>query len=151
MNVQQEASEALLDRGVSVPLKEIRLFGRRITLRLVLKRPCLGNRIRIAREYLMLDCTSEQMSRFTDVDQMTFVAVHGKRLSRMMALCVCRGYVSGGLFTPLVAFLIRWFIPPALIQGVILNFISLMGTKDFMNFIRSVERMNPMQPRLSQK
>jgi hypothetical protein len=153
MSVELEASEALLDIGVSVPFREIKIpfVNKRFVFRLPMHRPCLGNQIRIARLYLQLGCTSKQMEAFTKEEEMVFMAKHGKRISKMIALTICRGAISGWLLTPLMAFIIRWFVPDIFIQGANLRFITLMGTKSFMNIIRSAERANPLSPRLSQK
>lgn len=153
MSVEHEAAEALLDIGVSVPFKVIKIpFSKRtINLRLTMKRPCLGNQIRIARLYLELGNTSEEMEGFTTEQEMEFVAKHGKRISKMIALTICRGAITGRLFTPLMAFVIRWFVPDIFLQGANLHFITLLGTKNFMNIIRSAERVNPLRPRLSQQ
>lgn len=37
------------------------------------------------------------------------------------------------------------------VQGANMRFITLLGTKSFMNIIGSVERVNPLAPRTSQK
>ena len=144
MNVELEAAEALLDIGVSLPFKAIRVpfTSKRLTLRLTMKRPCLGNQIRIARHYLKLGVKHEEM---------TFLAVHGARVSKMIALTICRDAFSGWFLSPFMAWFIRWFVPDAFIQGANLQFITLLGTKDFMNIIRSSEIANPLRPRLSQK
>ena len=153
MNVEREAAEALLDDGVSVPFKELRIpfTGRRIKLRLTMRRPCLGSQIRIAKEYLALDTTYEQMKAFKVDEEMAFVAKHGARISKMIALTVCRGAISGLLFAPIVSWFIRWFVPDVFIQGANMQFVVLLGTRNFMNIIRSVEMVNPMKPRLSQR
>lgn len=153
MSVELEAAEALLDLGVSVPFREIKLpfVKKPIELRITMRRPCLGNQIRIARHYLALGNTAEEMENFTTEQEMEFVARHGKRLSKMIALTICRGAITGRLFTPLMAFIIRWFVPDIFLQGANLNFITLLGTKNFMNIIRSAERVNPLRPRLSQQ
>lgn len=153
MNVEKEAAEALLDDGVSVPFKEIRIpfTGRRIKLRMTMRRPCLGSQIRIAKYYLSLGATYEQMKAFTLEEEMAFVARHGATISRMIALTVCRGAVSGRLLAPVVAYFIRWFVPDVFIQGANMEFLTLLGTRNFMNIIRSAEETNPMRPRLSQK
>jgi len=151
--VEREAAEALLDIGVSVPFKEIKIpfVKQPLRLRLTMRRPCLGNQIRIARHYIALGHTAEEMEKFTTEQEMEFVAKHGKRISKMIALTICRGAISGRLFAPGMAFVIRWFVPEVFLQGANLNFITLLGTKNFMNIIRSAERVNPLRPRLSQK
>ena len=135
-----EAAEALLDVGVSLPFLKIP-FTRR-AIRLTMKRPCLGNLIRISRLYLQMGVTYAQMEKF--------VALHGGRISKMVALSVCRGAISGTLFAGLLAWLIRWFMPNEYLQAANKKFITLMGTRSFMSIIDSVEAANPMKPRKSQ-
>lgn len=153
MNVELEAAEALLDIGVSLPLKTVRIpfTGKSFAPRMTMKRPCLGNQIRIARHYLKIGFTYEEMKAFNKHEEMVFLAKHGVRVSKMIALTICRGALSGWLFAPLMAWFIRWFVPDAFVQGANLRFITLLGTKDFMNIIRSSEIANPLRPRLSQK
>lgn len=153
MNVELEAAEALLDTGVSLPFKTIRVpFTRKgFTLRVTMKRPCLGSQIRIARQYHKIGVTYKQMKAFSKDEEMNFLALHGKRISLMIALTICRGAFTGWLFAPLMAWIIRWFVPDVFIQGANLRFITLLGTKDFTNIIRSAEIANPLRPKLSQK
>ena len=153
MNVELEAAEALLDIGVSLPFKAVRIpfTDKRFALRMTMKRPCLGNQIRIARHYLKIGVTYEQMKVFEKHEEMVFLATHGKRISKMIALTICRGAFSGWLLSPFMAWFIRWFVPDAFIMGANLQFITLLGTKDFMNIIRSAEIANPLRPRLSPK
>lgn len=153
MNVELEAAEALLDTGVSLPFKTIRVpFTRKgFTLRVTMKRPCLGSQIRIARQYHKIGVTYKQMKAFSKDEEMNFLALHGKRISLMIALTICRGAFTGWLFAPLMAWVIRWFVPDVFIQGANLRFITLLGTKDFTNIIRSAEIANPLRPKLSQK
>lgn len=153
MNVELETAEALLDIGVSLPIKEFKIpfTGKRFAPRLIMKRPCLGSQIRIARHYLQIGFTYEEMKAFNKHEEMVFLAKHGKRVSKMIALTICRGAFSGWFLSPFMAWFIRWFVPDAFIQGANLRFITLLGTKDFMNIIRSSEIANPLRPRLSQQ
>ena len=83
--IQREGAAALLDRGVSVPLKDIRLpFRKPLRLRVVMRRPRLGGLIRLARVYLSLGVTAEQMNKFTKEEEMAFLVTHGKQVSRMV-------------------------------------------------------------------
>lgn len=152
-DVELEASEALLDIGVSLPFKAVRIPFTRIkkTFRITMRRPCLGSQIRIARHYRRLGVTYDEMKAFTKDEEMEFLDKHGKRISKMIALTICRGFFSGWIFSPLMAFIIRWFVPDIFLQGANLNFISLLGTRNFLNIIKSAERTNPLRPKLSQK
>lgn len=82
-----------------------------------MKRPCLGSQIRIAKLYLQLGITYEEMEQFNKHEEMAFLAIHGKRVSKMVALTICRGAISGLLFSGIVAWLLRWFVPDKYLQG----------------------------------
>lgn len=147
--LQIEAAEALLDVGVSLPFIRVPFTGR--ILRLTMRRPCLGNLIRIARLYLQLGVTYRQMEAFDQHEELEFLARHGHRVSKMIALTICRGALSGTLLAEPLAWLIRWFVPDRYLQAANLRFITLMGTRSFMNIINSVEAANPMKSRMSRK
>ena len=153
MNAQQAAAEALLDQGVSVPFKEVRFPFTKKTWspRVVMRRPRLGGQIRISRLYLRLGVTYEQMLAFTERQNAEFMVKHGKALSLMIALTVCRGYLSGAILAPLVALIIRWRVEGRFIRGAHLTYMSLLSAQSFVNIIRSAEILNPMKPTLSQK
>lgn len=144
--IQKEAADALLDVGVSLPLFRIP-FTRRL-VRLTMRRPCLGSQIRIAKKYLSLGCTCEEMEKFTKAEEMAFLARHGQTISEMIALTILRGYLSGMLYKPL-AFILRWFVRDEFLQGANLRFVSLLGTRSFLNIIRYAEAYNPLKPNLS--
>ena len=112
-NVELEAAEALLDAGILLPLLRIRLPRRHEwVLRVTMRRPCLGGQMRIVRHYLKLGITAQQWAAFSEDEERIFFRQHAKRLSLMLALTICRGYLSGMLLAPLVAWLIRWKVPP---------------------------------------
>lgn len=148
--IEIEAADALLDVGVSLPLFRIRLpFARRSrSIRLTMRRPVLGSQIRIAKKYLSLGFTYEEMEAFSKEEELAFLAGHGKTVSEMVALTILRGYVSGWFYKPL-AFVLRWFVRDEFLQGANLRFVSLMGTKSFENIIRFAEAYNPLKPSLS--
>lgn len=149
--IQREGTAALLDRGVSVPLKEVRVpFCKRpLKLRVVMRRPRLGGLIRLARVYLSLGVTAGQMEKFTKEEEMTFIATHGKAVSRMIAYTLCRGWWSRHLLVGFTAWWVRHFMEPAYMDAAMRSFVSLLGTEAFTGIIRSAERTNPMKLRLS--
>ncbi len=151
--IEIEAADALLDVGVSLPLLQVKIPFRRnpVRVRLIMRRPCLGNQIRIAKLYLETGVTHEAMERFNKHEELAYLALHGKKVSKIVALTICRGRFTGWLLTPVVAWLLRWMVDDRWIQGANLRFITLLGTKSFMNIIGSVERVNPLAPRTSQK
>lgn len=148
--IQEEAAAALLDSGVSLPLKVIRLpFGRKITLRATMRRPYLSTQIRIAELYLGTGMSCEEMEKLDKDGQMKYLARYGKIISRMVALTLVRGSLRARLLERPVAWLLRHFVADALLQGAFCNFVLLLGTQGFTNIIRSVEAANPMKLRLS--
>lgn len=151
--IQREASEALLDIGVSVPLSEIRLpFRKRpLQLRVTMKRPTLGAVIRIARIYLGLGVTARQMRAFNEEERMGFIAVHGKEVCRMISLAVCRGTISRSLLARPLAWYMCQHVGYRYLMTAVLQFIIQLGTENFTPFIASIERINPLKPRLSQE
>lgn len=146
--IEKEAAEALLDVGVSLPFLKIP-FTRRY-LRVTMKRPCLGNLFRITRLYLSMGVTCEQMQKFTKHEELEFISKHGKTITRMVALAICRGRIVGLLFSGIMAWLIRCFMDDKYIYAAGLQFVQLLSVKSFMPIIKSAEVMNPMTPRKSQ-
>lgn len=146
--IQREAAEALLNVGVSLPLKEFRLPFRKkpVVLRVTMRRPCMSGQIEIARTYLPMEVSSAEMEKFTKEEQMRFLADHGDKICRMIALTIG----STSLVKPLTWF-VRHFVRYEYQMAAVRKFVSLMGTDPFIPIIRSAEKTNPMKLRLSQK
>jgi len=150
--IQREAADALLNVGISIPIKEFKIpFRKRpIRLRVTLKRPYMSGQIQFARTYLSMGVTSAQMAEFTKEEQMRFIAEHGSKISRMIAYAICVGPVKRLFLRP-----VSWFVRNCVEQryqfAAIRKFVSLMGTDPFMPIIRLAERTNPMKPRLSRE
>ncbi|MCH5236992.1 MAG: hypothetical protein J1E95_04250 [Muribaculaceae bacterium] len=146
--IQMEAAEALLNVGVSLPLKEIRLpFRKRpFVVRLTMRRPSMSGQIQVARTYLSMGVTSSEIEGFTKEEQMKFIADHGDKICRMIALTLGRTCFVGPL-TWFVKHFVRYEFQVAAIR----KFVTLMGTDPFIPIIRSAEMSNPMKLRLSQK
>lgn len=152
--IQREGADALLDAGIIVPLKRLRLPFRKkpVELTVTMKRPYMSGQIAFARTYLQMGVTSEQMWNFTKEEEMQFMAAHGKEVSRMIALTLCRGWLSRRWpVIGIVAWAVRNFMEQEMITGVIKRWVSLMGTDPFMIIIKSAERTNPMKLRVSQR
>ena len=149
--VEAEGTAALLDRGVSVPLKEMRLPWRRkpLKLRVTMRRPRLGGLIRLARIYLSMGVTSAEMEKFSKEEEMAFIARHGKAVSGMIACTLCRGWWSRHLLRGVAAWAVRQWMEPAYMWAAMRTYVLLLGTAPFTSIIRSAERTNPMRPRLS--
>lgn len=150
--IQQEAADALLNRGVSVPLKEFRLPLRKrpIQLRVTMKRPYMSGQIEFARTYLSMGVTADDMARFDKEQQMRFLAEHSRAVCRMMACAICVGPLKE-LFLKPVGWFIRHCVEQRFQIAAMQKFVSLMGTDHFIPIIRSAQRSNPMKLRLSHK
>ena len=146
--IQLEASEALLDIGVSVPFKPLRVPFRKkpVYLRMTMQRTTLGRLIELSREWLSVGMTLDEFEGLDWDGQMAFLGKHGKTLSRMIALTIrCR-------WVPicLLSWLVRHWMPWEYQRAAVLRFLTLVGTSPFTIIIRSAARMNPMRVRLSQ-
>ena len=151
--IQREGADALLDIGVSVPLKAILIPFKKspLVLRVTMKRPCMSGQLRIARTYLSMGVTSEQMWNFTKEEEMQFLVKHGKKVSRMIAYMICRGYFARKFGVWLTSWFIRNFMTHEYQMEVMKKFVTLMGTAPFIPIIRSAEMANPMKLRLSRR
>lgn len=151
--IEKEGAEALLDTGLSVPLKELHLpfFKKSFHLHVTMRRPTLAGQIRIAKEWLAMGVTSEEMWHFTKEEEMQFLVKHGKKISRMVAYTLCRGWISRHLLVGLTAWAVRNWMENKYLISVIKKFVGLMGTDSFTSIIKSAETVNPMKLRKSQK
>ena len=149
--IEMECADALLDSGVSVPLKRWKLPWMKSTLevRVTMKRPRLRGQILLAREYLKMGVEPGWQPK-DKIEELNFVAEHGKAVSRLLAYTVCRGYVSRHVGIGVTAWMLRNLVEWKYLMALFRTFERLMGTKDFMRIISSAARANPMTPRLSQ-
>lgn len=150
--IEREAADALLDAGISVPLKELRLpfFRRGITLRLTLRRPRLSGQIMFARKYLEIGMDAERLEHLDKRAQMAFLAEHGARISEMVACALCVGALRERFIRP-VGWLLRHCVEHRYLLGAAMAFAGMMGTDPFTSIIRLAGRTNPLRPRLSQR
>ena len=149
--IEMECADALLDSGVSVPLKRWKLPWMKSTLavRVTMKRPRLRGQILLAREYLKMGVEPGWQPK-DKIEELNFVAEHGKAVSRLLAYTVCRGYVSRHVGIGVTAWVLRNLVEWKYLMALFRTFERLMGTKVFMRIISSAARANPMTPRLSQ-
>ena len=82
---------------------------------------------------------------------MRFLVDHGKKISRMIAYTLCRGWISRHLLVGLTAWAVRNRMENKYLVGVMKKFVGLMGTDSFTDIIKSAEAVNPMKLRKSQK
>ena len=147
--VQREGAEALLNVGASLPLKDFRVPFRKepLRLRLTMRRPTLACQIQIAHTWLSVGMTLEEFEKLDYDGQMRFLAEHGRKLSRMIALTMQHWWLP----TCVLSWLIRHYVEWKYMKGAFVKFVALMGTESFMPIIRSAEIANPMKLRLSHR
>lgn len=150
MDIEANASELLLDLGVSVPVRPLRFLSRkRKPGRIVLRRPYTGTLIRLIREYKRIGVTYDEMKAYNYDQTLYFVAEHGKQISEVVACTIVRGYFSYKLFHKIVAWWLRWRVHPSFLGDVMIQLMVMIDTTPFQNIIISVEKMNLMKPRMS--
>lgn len=147
--IQREGAEALLDAGVSLPLKDIRLpfMKTPLRLRLTMKRPTMERQIQIAQTYLSMETTLKEFASLDYNGQMVFLTKHGKKLSRIIALTMEHWWLPISVLSWFVRRFMKWEYQ----KNAFEQFVTLMGTQSFIPIIRSVELTNPMKLRLSQR
>lgn len=149
--IEIEAAEALLDLGVRLPLFIKMPFGRRLSFRLTMRRPTLGSCIQIAKLYLSMGVTADEIEKFNKHEEIAFIALHGDTVSKMVALTICRGYFASRLFSGVVAWIIRNLTDEHYLSAASRAIVRCLGTRNFINIIRSAEAANPLKPTLSQE
>jgi len=139
--IEQEVADALLDVGVRIPLKAFRLPFRKkpVQIRITMKRPCMGSKMRIDRLYLGMGVTLAEYRRYSMEERMRFRAVHGCTLTRIIALGICRGMFSGYLFSGVAAWILRWAVEEIYLEAAYAKFVELLGTQSFETIITSLE------------
>ena len=147
--IQREGAKALLDAGVSLPLKDIRLpfLKRPLRLRLTMKRPTMERQIQIAQTYLSMETTLKEFTSLDYNGQMVFLTKHGKKLSRIIALTMGHWWLP----ISVISWFVRRFMKWEYQKNAFERFVTLMGTQSFIPIIRSAEMTNPMKLRLSQR
>lgn len=146
--IQREGAEALLNVGVSLPLKDFKVPFRKepLHLRLTMKRPTMACQIQIARTWLSVGMTLAEFEALDYDGQMAFLAKHGKKLSRMIALTMPHWWLPTCVLSWFIRHRMKWEYQKAAFE----KFVTMMGTSPFMPIIRSAEMANPMKLRLSQ-
>jgi hypothetical protein len=152
--IEQEVAGALLDVGISMPLKTFRIPLRKkpVQFRVTVKRPTAGSIMRIDRLYLQTEVTLAEYRTYTMEQRMRFRVEHGNRMMRILALGICRGLLSGYLFSGIVAWFLKWFVEDIYLEAIFDQFVSLVGTQSFETIIKSLEENLMTSPmNLSQK
>ena len=147
---QLKASALILDMGVAIPVRPFKFMHRkRKPMRVVMRTPGLANLMRIAHLYLRMGVTYQEMQAYTYEENMQFIALHGKMVSRVVACSLVRGKLWGKLLNRPVAYWLRWRVHPLFLQEAMFQLLTMINPKSFQTIINSVEMMNPLKPNLS--
>ena len=103
--------------------------------------------IQIARTWLSVGMPLEEFEGLDYDGEMQFIAKHGRKLSRMIALTMPHWWLP----TCVLSWFIRRFMKWEYQKGAFEQFVTLMGTESFTPIIRSAEIANPMKLRLSRR
>ena len=141
------AERVMSAAGISLPL---RLPGGS-RIRGEMRVTTLESRCRMARMYLKLGVTHEELRAYTFEQKLEFMVKHTNTVSRMVAYAIVRGRVSGRLLNRPVAWMLRNCMHPAALEEAWMIALSTMSTVPFGSTIRLAEVMRLTAPNLSQR
>lgn len=150
VQVELHAAKTILQRGLEIPIKApllLRIFGKR-TVKLKLYQPTSGTMSRVAVEYLKTGISKKHLDDITPEQALLLLANHGISIHRAVATAILGGYISGFLFTRILAFYLRENLLEEEISGIMDTLIAYGGLSHFMNTTRSVRlmKMKMMMP-----
>lgn len=149
MNGEMEIKtvDTILDQGVRVPIPApffLKWIGIK-TIPVVVKRPVIGNMLRISRMYVALKV--DDASKDTDWRNWIDVFVRtAKPASRIVAIGMLRGRIRGWLFCRPLAWWLRWHLNTVQLAELAALLVSLSGVQDFMNTITFLRGMKMTTP-----
>lgn len=145
--VEIKTVDTILDKGVRVPIPApffLKIFGVR-TIKVIVRRPVIGNMLRISKMYLKMGIKDE-----TENDWRNWIDIFAKTVvpaSRIVAIGMLRGRIRGLLFCRPLAFYLRWNMDTRQMAELAALLVSLSGVQDFMNtitFLRGMKMTTPM-------
>lgn len=151
MQIEERATDTLLERGVTVQIAApllFRVFGKR-TIKLKVSMPTLGNKLRINRIYLRMHIEPEQLQETTQQNADVLMIKHGKKVAQIAAIGMLKGYWMPLLFSRLLGRYLVWKLPADKIFLLVQLLVVFSGTSAFMSTIRLVRDMKITAPNLS--
>ena len=146
-NIEQQAAEVLLDRGVAweVPAPGIcRIIGKR-KVKISIKALKLGTLLEVSRRYAALNLKTEDLER----DPWKLINENLIPVCRITAVCVLNSRLKIKLFTGALAHFIRWrFTGNMLLEVMIFvaNFSGLASFTSTIGLIRDLRITAPKDP-----
>ncbi|MDO3641976.1 hypothetical protein [Mucilaginibacter sp. L3T2-6] len=151
-NIELNAAERLLDRGIKVPVTApllFRLFGKR-KINVVVRMPYLGTLYRISALFLSMGISDDRLKDMTGENIHNLFAKHGKTLTKIVAQALLNGWLTGWLFARPVAAWLYWRLNNVQLLTLADTLVSLTGSDAFTNTIRLVRMMKRTAPNQSQ-
>ena len=145
--IEALAEKIMSAAGISLTL---RLPGGR-HIRWVMRVPNLESRCRMARMYLKMGVTYEELKVYTYEQKLEFMVRHTGTVSRMVAYGIVRGRLLGRLLNRPVAWMLRTCMHPAALEEAWMLVVGTMNAVPFGDIIRLAEVMNLMSPSLSRR
>jgi hypothetical protein len=152
MNIEQNAAETLLNKGIKVRVTApllFRLFGK-ATIGITITQPRLGTLYRISAVYLKAGIIDDDLPLINDANAHELFNKHGYWLAKVAAIAWLNNLWLGKVFTGIVT---RWLYEhlTALQLLAIANVLAVLsGTQAFTNTIRLAASMKMTKPNLSQ-
>jgi hypothetical protein len=133
-DIQKQASEILLDIGVSIPMPApmlFKFFGKK-EIRVTVKRPPWGTLMRISRLWLSMQIDTDIVKKNTNEQDLALMEQHGKTVAKIVAMGIVRGYFTGRLAS-VVAWFLLWKTPPVFLMEAAFKLVTLSRVQDFRN------------------
>lgn len=140
-NLEKLAADAILNEGISLPLR----FRRR-TVRVTVKIPTTRDLIRISRMYGETGLKYDEIRQYSFDQKAEMISRHGKAISRMVAYGIVRLHFLGWLGVTLVAWILRRHMNAVAMVEAWEMMLTTINTCPFARIIASAEAINLMEP-----
>lgn len=150
--LERLAAETILQRGVKVKIPApffLRWIRRTWVLRMTC--PTLGTLMRVSAYYTSTGITDDKLENLTFEQAQLLVQLHGKAISKAVAVALLNGRISGRWLTRPLARHLRWNLTAQELMSLASVLLIYGGASDFMTTTRSVRRMKMTSPNLGQK
>jgi hypothetical protein len=144
--VEIKTVDTILDQGVRVPIPTpffLKWFGLR-KVNMIVRRPVIGNMLRISKMYIKMNIDEKQ-----ETDWRKWIEVFTRTVkptSRIVAIGMLRGWLSGWLLCRPLAWWIRWHMDTKQMAELAALLVSLSGIQDFMTTITFLRGMKITAP-----
>ena len=96
-----------------------------------------------------MNVTHAELEAMTEAERLAWLGEHGRTVSRIVALTICRGKWSGLLLSGVVAWLLRWWVDDVWLEAAFRRWTLLLGTQGFESIIALSAATNPLKPTIA--